>query len=292
MSVSSFPYGTVAAAGGGGGGSPTVSARLNGALNSRFNLDCYAGFRLEDDGDEYEYSAAGSLTQLTTWLDSGSAGDVWVAWTRTGGSLSDWNDLGGGNNNVRLNLASPRSFRIIRNTPGINTITGRCNFYDAASGGNTLQTTSIVTWSAEEEFDPCPICCFTPDTLITMADGSQKEIVDVREGDMIKTSMGIEPVGKVLTRKRRPMRKLTFADGRTLILSEDHPVHTMDKGFAAINPIHEYKDAGIVPRLQAGDFVQCGELFIKLIRIEEFPYPGTVYTFSNTKFFANDVLVY
>lgn len=135
-----------------GAAGPTVSARADGATMSRLNLSCYAGIQFNTDGQEWEYSAQGSLILETTWLDTGSSSDVWVMWTRTGGTLSDWDSLGSGNNNVRLNLGTTRSFRIIDTVSsevgGAETIIGYFRFYDAATGGNLLQTTSTVTWSA------------------------------------------------------------------------------------------------------------------------------------------------
>lgn len=292
-----YQRGIIGAAGGStmvdAGSGVSVSARLDGRTNSLLDQACYVGFQLQNDGDEYEYGSTGSLTNLTTWLDSGSASDAWVTWNRTGGTESDWNNIGSGNNGVRLNLGTTRSFRLLTVGFGVDTITGYCQFHDAASGGNLLQTTSTVTWSAENEFDPCPICCFTPDTLITMANGMRRPIEEVREGDLIMVEGGIEAVTEVISRKRRTMHRLKFDDGRHLDLSEDHPIHCEVKGYACVRPVAEYKDIGITEKLAIGDEVTLEDRSsIQLVAIEDLDYSLEVYTFGNSKFFANGILVY
>lgn len=278
---------------------PTVSARADGRSNSRYNNTCYSGCNFLTNGLEYEYSNTGSQTNSTTWLDTGLNDEVWVMWTRTGGTLSDWNSLGSGKNNIRQNLGSNQQFRIVRSGSGTSTIIGYFRFYDAASGGNTLQTTSGATWSAEYDFDACPLCCFTPETPVTLASGLQVPIATVTKGMEIlvfnpvtKRNEAQEMAG-MITRTGRPMYRITFDDGRFLDASDDHPFDVKGKGPAAINPIIEYKDLGIPARLELGDAVggQDGRLH-GVLSIEEIDYPGTVYTFENSLFYANGLLVY
>lgn len=271
-----------------------VSPRVDGASTTRENNNCFVGFQIASSGTEYEYNNVGSLVSATTWLDSGTAAEVWVMWTRTGGTLSDWNNLGGGNNNVRLQCSTTRSFRISRTTTGTDTIQGYTRWYDAATGGKLLFTTSTVTWSAERTFNACPTCCFTPDTLITMADGSKKPIGQIEVGDLIRTNpYNTEAVTGVITRTDRVMYKMTFADGSHLILSEDHPIMTSELGWACINSRWEYKNLGMVPELKVGMTAQTeAGLLVPIARIEKVDYTGTVYTLENAQFFANGWLVY
>lgn len=279
---------------------PTVSARLDGRVNTVLSGTCYSGYQLQNDGDEYEYNSAGNITNLTTWLDTGAAGDVWQTWNRTGGTLSDWNSLGAGNNGVRLNLGTTRSFRIVRSPTGINTIIGYVQFHDAASGGNLLQTTSTVTWSAENDFDPCPICCFTPDTPIAMARGIEVPIASIRKGDEIivydpfKNEQYAQEVTGVIDRVNRTMYRVTFNDGTFLDVSDDHPLHVEGKGGAAIDPLYEYKDIGIPETLAVGDRVSTIHpgTHKTINAIQAINYPGKVYTLENTLFYANGLLVY
>lgn len=282
---------------------PQVSFRLDGDFNSRLNAACYAGYFIGNDGNEEEYSVSGGVENTTQWLDAGNASDVWSMWTRTSGTLSDWNSLGSGNNNVRLNLGTNRSFRIIRSSTGTSTIIGYTRAYDAATGGNLLQTTSTVTWSATYEFEGCPLCCFTPDTLITMADQKLIPIKDIREGDKILIGKGTdfseEVVEEIIVRTNRPMYKIYFDNGTVLEASEDHPLHVKGKGPSSINPTIEYKDLGIPGKLKVGDMVSTGPqnqvgdgLYTHVLKIEPMDYRGVVMTLGNTHFFANGICVY
>ena len=281
-----------------------VSARLDGRQNSRFGASCYSGFQIASSGTEYEYSNTGSLTNSTVWLDSGAAADVWVMWTRTSGNLSDWNSLGSGNNNVRLQCSTTRSFRCIDTTgsgfpSGEVNIYGYCRFYDAASGGNLLQTTSTVEWAAwYEDAGPCPLCCFTPDTLVTMARGIQVPIASIRKGDEIIVvdpathEVRVEPVTGIITRRNRTMYRIHFEDGTYINASDDHPFDVKGEP-RSINPIMEYKDLGLPAVLTVGNMVtKSSGLCLRITKIELIDYPGEVYTLANSGFVANDLLVY
>lgn len=281
---------------------PTVSARADGRTNSLNESPCYSGCIFVSNGLEYEYNSNGSQTNSTTWLDSGLASEVWVMWTRTGGSLSDWDSLGAGSHNVRLNLATSRGYRIVDTVSsgagGAETIIGYFRFYDAASGGNLLDTTSGATWSARRWHDACPFCCFTPETPITLASGLQVPIGTVTKGMMIlvfnpKTKRNeSQPISEVITRSSRPMYRITFDDGRTLDASDDHPFDVRGVP-TSINPTAEYKNLGIPAKLELGDAVAGQEGRPHgILAIEQIDFPGTVYTLGNSLFYANGLLVY
>ena len=167
---------------------------------------------------------------------------------------------------------------------------------DATSGSNTRYwVISLETESAGS----CPFCCFTPDTLISMGDGSTKQIGDIKTGDFILVYDDLSqlnvavPVKEVIVREDRPMYTYTFENGKTLVASEDHPLYVVGKGYVSINPSIGYKDMGVPGYISVGDFV-VNELGIqtRITGIEPHPYKGVVYTFGNSKFYANGVLVY
>ncbi len=168
---------------------------------------------------------------------------------------------------------------------------------DATSGSNTRYW--VIQLETEGGGGSCPFCCFTPDTLIRMADGSEKPIVDVQVGEFILvydealTSNVAVPVSNVITRVDRPMYELTFEDGNTLRASEDHPLYVVGKGYASVAPAPGYKDLGLPHPLEVGDQV-VNELGVpsRIIGIKPIDYTGTVYTFGNSRFYANGVLVY
>jgi len=74
-----------------------------------------------------------------TWLDGGSSSEVWVQRVITSGTLNHA-DPGSG----RLQLSSSRQFGVTRSTTGTSTVDLTYNFYDAASGGNLLDSVSIL----------------------------------------------------------------------------------------------------------------------------------------------------
>lgn len=281
-----------------GAPAPVVSARANGAVNSILNTTCYAGAQFQSDGDEYEYNAAGALSQLTTWLDSGDAADVWVERIITGGSPGTWNNLDPGTG--RHQLSTTRSFRINRTTTGTNTVTGYFKFWDAASGGSVLQQTSDVLWSAERDFDPCPICCFTPETPIQLASGIVLPISKIRKGDDLliynphTNKQFAEKCTGIITRQNRNMFRVKFVGGHFVDLSDDHPLQVEGKGPRSIYPQIEYKDIGLPETLAVGDEISGAIPGVQYVieSIEPISYNGIVYTLENTLFYANGLLVY
>ena len=279
---------------------PVVSVRADGRTNSRLDNSCYVGLAFYTTGLEYEYNSSGSITNSTTWLTSGNASNVWIMWTRTGGSQSDWDSLGVGYNNVRRQVTGTIAYRMVDTVSsaagGAETISGYIRAYDAASGGNLLDTGPTATWSARRWHDTCPLCCFTPDTLVTMASGLKMPIGEVREGDEILVFRNgrnvAEPVDEVLVRHNRPMVALQFEDGTVIKASTDHPFHVKGVGPASVFPEIEYKDQGLPSKLEVGMVIHTENGISTLTAIRPIEYPGPVYTFSNILFYANDRLVY
>lgn len=169
---------------------------------------------------------------------------------------------------------------------------------DATSGSNTRYWT-IYVYADNPDSGGCPFCCFTPDTLILMGDGSLRAIGEVQVGDFIltyseelKTNVAV-PVTEVIVRTDRPMYQYTFEDGSTLKASEEHPLYILGKGYASLVPVPEYKDMGLAKVVELGDSA-VNELGSpkKIEKIERISYAGAVYTFGNTRFYANGILVY
>lgn len=227
---------------------------------------------------QYQYygtaSQTISCTQSATWTYTGVSGGGGSVTIASGSSATS----------ITFSIASTTIFRT------------RTWNVDATSGSNTRYW--AVTVEAEGDGN-CPFCCFTPDTLIRMADGSEKPIVDVQVGEFILAYDDLSqlnvavPVKDVIVREGRPMYTYTFEDGKTLVASEDHPLYVVGKGYVSINPSIGYKDMGVPGHISVGDFV-VNELGIrnKIVGIDPHPYEGTVYTFGNSKFYANGVLVY
>lgn len=284
------PVGFWAAA---GGAAPTVNALATNITNSSSISDVYAATSYNSDGNEYTNSPKTTLNYTSSrgnaWLTGGNASDVWVQCTLNSGSFNAANAGTG----TRLNLGTTRNWAVSDSNPTAGS-KGEANatwaFYDAATGGNLLDSVTYTITAAYT--DACPLCCFTPDTPITMADGTTRMIGEIIEGDLIRVRNGIEPVKGVLIRKNRPMYMVTLANERRLHLSAEHPIYVDGKGYAAIDPVDDYKDMGKAGQLEVNDLVVTLDGTSVVLSIEERPYPGNVYTLANSHFFANGILVY
>lgn len=276
------------------GDPPLVSALANGQTNSSFLINpVYAGVKFDTNGEEYERTAAGGYgASVGTWLDQGTSAQVWVEFLRTSGTKTQFV---GKSNSTRYQADTNSIWYISDNTAGASyeNIYGRFRFWDAASGGNQLQLTGFGDWRCRRAVDPCPTCCFTPDTLVLMVSGIELPIGELEEGDIIHTANGPEPITEIITRTDRAMFRLTFEDGRTIDTSDDHPFDVNGKPKSLNNYDIEYKDLGLPEQLEVGDSVtlQAGGS-TRVMLIESIDYPGTVYTFENSEFFANGLLVY
>ena len=100
--------------------------------------------RLHSNGNYYESNINGDGTFGAAdelWLESGSAGDVWVERSITSGTLTT-DDIGGS----RVSLASGSfTMGVTTVSSGTKTCSFTLSFYDAASGGNLLDTAAITT---------------------------------------------------------------------------------------------------------------------------------------------------
>lgn len=274
---------------------PLVSAVAGGDTNSCREDICGSvtcGVQWNTDGNEYECTNAGTFNiNIGVWLDQGLPQSVWVVFTRTAGATN----FTVGTSGTRYNINVNRSFYNFRSTVGTTSITGFFQFYDAATGGNLLDRapdTGSTSWTATMTADPCPICCFTPETPILMSSGLWVPIGQIKEGDEIITMDGPEKVTEIITRRNRVMYRITLADGTWIEASEDHPFDVKGEP-KSINPLIEYKNIGLPGNLKVGDYITnaCGKC-IKVVDIAKINYPGTVYTLGNKLFFAKGLLVY
>lgn len=106
----------------------------------------------------------------------------------------------------------------------------------------------------ELPIDPTPPTCFTPETRVTMGDGSTKAISEIMVGELVIGQRGT--INRVLAIETPFLgdRRLYGFDGRKPFLTSEHPIMTQ-RGWAAINPeatARENADLPVVP-LQIGD---------------------------------------
>ena len=113
-------------------------------------------------------------------------------------------------------------------------------------GGSWADFAAQTSGSAVLNPETCYICgcyreigCFPPGVKITMADGSLRNIEDVRAGDMVRNAKTGAPVkvGKVIEGPE-PLPLIRFGfDGTTVTTSQAHPVLTA----AGLKPANELK---------------------------------------------------
>lgn len=151
-SVSAFPYGVMAMIESG----PKVSALANGDYNSGSSGTIYVGVKFDTDGEEYERTASGGYgSSVGTWLDAGASSEVWVEYINNTGVFI------GKSANTRYQISTDQAFYTTANSIlTLRSVTCQFRFWDAASGGNTLQTTSSASWTAEYlgGGGPCSLC--------------------------------------------------------------------------------------------------------------------------------------
>jgi len=154
-------------------------------------------------------------------------------------------------------------------------------------------------------------CCFSYDTLITLADGSTKPIGLIEIGDKIlsyntdnNTAFENE-VQEIITRKDRDMYRFTLENGTLIIASEDHPFYVVGKGYSSLNPNLTAQGTqgyevlqGKLSWIKSGDtLLMSDNTEVKIDSIEPIVHPDKVFTLSNKiksypNYFANGVLVY
>jgi len=102
--------------------------------------------------------------------------------------------------------------------------------------------------------------CFPAGTKVTMADGSTKNIEDVKVGNLVATydtEAGLYTKAKVLEIEspiRYHIYTLKFKGGKELRLTSEHPLYAKEKGWASIDPEETLaEDSLIVETLAVGD---------------------------------------
>lgn len=107
--------------------------------------------------------------------------------------------------------------------------------------------------------------CFIADTMVTLADGTKKDIQDIKIGDVLK---GEKTDNTVLGLHRPTLDgKLYSINGGRYFVTEEHPFKTTD-GWKAINPDKTEKNIGIiVTKLNVGDtlITDKGQILIQAI---------------------------
>ena len=130
---------------------PVVSASTtNVSRTSLSPQNCVAGVSFNSNGTEWSTDVGGVGNYIVSrgnWLDSGLSSEVWIQRVINTGGFN-YADPGSG----RLQLSSTRTFacRDISQFGGAITCNATFNFYDAASGGNLLDSVTIAFSALKE----------------------------------------------------------------------------------------------------------------------------------------------
>lgn len=127
---------------GGGSAGPSVTMADETVSNFRtITAPCHAKFRIGSDGNYYKSDNVGNYSASAgTWLTTGQNSSVWVERTMKSASPTlDQDGIGGS----RIVCSLNRSFGYEHSINGEESGTVTLDFYDAASGGNLLDTADI-----------------------------------------------------------------------------------------------------------------------------------------------------
>ena len=150
-------------------------------------------------------------------------------------------------------------------------------------------------------------CCVTGDSLITMADGTQKQIKDIKVGDKVLSyntstcEVGQTVVQSLIKVIRQQIVHITFSDGTILKITPDHPMFS-ERGWIVCSPTAGkviYPEVDLQEQgAQIGDMIlSLSLLFDKEIVDMKYLTEESieVYTFAvekNHNYFAQSVLIH
>ena len=147
--------------------------------------------------------------------------------------------------------------------------------------------------------------CFVAGTKVKLSDGSEKNIEDVIEGDIVSTfdiktqTIKFNVVKSVYSKKVDKIVKYTFENGEVLECTLDHPIYVVNKGWSSYsdelsNQMYSIEET--VKKIEIDDIVKLYENNTKIINIEINEQNTVVYNLqdieNNHNFFANNVLVH
>lgn len=147
--------------------------------------------------------------------------------------------------------------------------------------------------------------CFVAGTKITLADGSIKNIEDIKPGDMVSTfdlkseTIVNNEVNSVFSKKVNVTVEYTFENGEVLKCTLDHPIYVENKGWSSYsselsNLLYSLETG--VQNIEVGDNVKLFNGLTKLVEVKVVNEDTLVYNLqdieNNHNFFANNILVH
>jgi hypothetical protein len=243
-----------------------------------------------------------------TWLTSGSASTAYAYLdTPSGDSVEGTSSAVA----TSLQMTTTRAWQWYVQTTGSylsKSATTTLRLKNSAGTDLDTVTVSVLIGATQSgELGGGGGCCFTGDTLVTMADLSTKPIESIQVGDLILSynpdtqQNETNEVSEIITRVNRVMYEFHLENGTNIRGSQDHPFYVVGKGYCSMNPpmtMNGYKALTDVTFIAVGDkLVDKDRNEILLQNIVPLGLSETVYTFNNKhktspNFYANGVLVY
>ncbi|MCJ8272960.1 MAG: Hint domain-containing protein [Psychrosphaera sp.] len=164
----------------------------------------------------------------------------------------------------RLNFA-------VKGTAYFNTRGRASNFQLQVNSNNIDGMTNFYTQSLEKI--KLGYSCLARGTMITMADGTQKAIEDILNGDMVmgalaQSSLAVQPMKVVDTSigvEALKMFRIYTANGEEILMTETHPVSTANKGIVWGK------------ELKKGDRILTADGSVVITKIKKEKYKDNVY---------------
>ena len=129
--------------------------------------------------------------------------------------------------------------------------------------------------------------CFMPDQLISMADGTLKQIKDIVTGDLVKAwdkgnnSVKETVVTELMTKLHKDVYELYLENGKVLKPTGNHPFLTEGNGWATIDG-HVLNSAGGNGYIKIGDYVKdIDDGWVKVKNIISIDGEYLTYDFKN-----------
>lgn len=160
--------------------------------------------------------------------------------------------------------------------------------------GNTYNCTDPTADGYNATHNICYSWCFVEETKVTMADGSEKNIEDVVQGDWLKWSIWPNKVQYVI-RKFNDGKVYSFNGGRYFV-TDSHPFKTTE-WWKSINPeATKLGHPGVeVEKLEIGDILITENGNVELKSLDGKDEPQEVYTFvvnGTHDYYADGYLVH
>lgn len=156
---------------------------------------------------------------------------------------------------------------------------------------------------SEIYFDGLDVHCFAKGIKIMMSDSSEKNIETLIVGDQVKFydfTSGLfndATILKLEKAKHQYLVKYTFASGRTIIATKDHPLFVEIKGWCSFVPDQskQYKGFDAIQKIELGDKVKTNEGSDQIRSITYIKQKQQTYTISllseGNNFVANGIVV-